>query len=75
MRFSLQNVPESFLETAPWIFKSELELDISMDQCWKILQDDHAWKDWHPEVQDIVWDSDLRAVGTSRTVNFSGEWK
>jgi hypothetical protein len=75
MRFSLQNVPESFLETAPWIFKSELELDISMDQCWIILQDVHAWKDWHPEVQDIVWDSDLRAVGTSRTVNFSGEWK
>lgn len=72
MKFSLRKVPESFLEEAPWKFRSELDLNISMEQCWKILLDDAAWKDWHPEVQDVVWAGDARCVGTSRTVQFSG---
>ncbi|KAG7371445.1 hypothetical protein IV203_020015 [Nitzschia inconspicua] len=71
MRFSLRKVPESFLNDAPWIFKSELELNIPINDCWKILQDDNAWKDWHPEVRGILWMTDERAAGTSRTVKFS----
>lgn len=74
MRFSLRQVSESFLEDAPWIFRSELELDISMEECWKILLNDEAFKDWHPEVQNIVWASDTRDVGTSRSVKFSGKY-
>lgn len=42
-----------------------------MDECWKILQDDDAWKEWHPEITNIVWASNERKAGaTSRTVKF-----
>ena len=71
MRFSLQKVEESFLKEAPWIIRCELELDqLSIDDCWAILQDDNAWKDWHPEVTDIRWESPRRNPGTARTVKF-----
>lgn len=53
--FRLREEPKSFLETAPWIFKSEVELDISVDTCFQILLDDKAWSIWHPEVTNIKW--------------------
>ena len=70
MKFALNKVPESFLHEAPWIFRAELDLSISIEDCWSILQDDEAWQDWHPEVTNIVWDSDLRDVGASRSIVF-----
>lgn len=53
--FRLREEPESFLETAPWIFRSEVELDISVEACFQILLDDKAWRIWHPEVTNIQW--------------------
>lgn len=66
----MAHVTESIIRTAPWIFRSEVEVDISVDDCWKILMDDSAWQYWHPEVTDIEWDSKLRDKGASRTVNY-----
>lgn len=53
--FRLREETNSFLETAPWIFKSDVELDISVDACFAILMDDRAWDVWHPEVTNIQW--------------------
>jgi hypothetical protein len=56
--FKLRPETPTFLETAPWVFKSEIELDISVEECFNILMDDRAWKLWHPEVTDIQWKTD-----------------
>jgi len=72
--FRLRQEPESFLETAPWIFKSEIELDIGVDALFQILMDDRAWEVWHPEVRNIQWKTDApHGKGSVRTVQYS-DW-
>lgn len=61
----------SEINTAPWVFKSEIVLDVSIDECWTIVTDDRAWEHWHPEVTDIRNAREpAGGVGNSRTVVF-----
>jgi hypothetical protein len=61
----------SEINTAPWVFKSEIVLDISIYECWTIVTDDRAWEHWHPEVTDIRnTEEPAGGVGNSRTVVF-----
>lgn len=53
--FTLQPNDASFLTTASWIFKSEIQINLAADTVWQILKDDEAWKIWHPEVAKIDW--------------------
>ena len=58
MWFNLNFVPpESFLETASWIFRSEVVLEgVSVEQFWDyILTNDDALQQWHPECSKIEW--------------------
>jgi len=72
--FPLREEPESFLETAPWIFRSELELDVSAETCFQILLDDNAWSIWHPEVTNIQWQTPKPVQkGSVRTVLYK-DW-
>jgi hypothetical protein len=68
MMFSLDFLTESDLETVPWVFKSELELDISVQECWDIITDNLAYKVWHPEVTDIKNIGPALGKGNSRTI-------
>jgi Polyketide cyclase / dehydrase and lipid transport len=71
MMFQLTPQNESFLTTAPWIFQSEMTIDLPVSEVWKILHDDGAWIHWHPEVAKIAWESDThRELGSERTVTF-----
>lgn len=61
----------SEINNAPWVFKSVIVLDISIDECWTIVTDDRAWEFWHPEVTDIRNAKEpAGGVGNSRTVVF-----
>lgn len=61
----------SEINTAPWVFKSEIELELSIDECWDIVTDDKAWQHWHPEVTDIRNAKEpAGGTGNARTVVF-----
>jgi len=46
--------PESFLQTAPWIFGGQpTELPISIQDCWSIITDTDALPFWFPEVTNV----------------------
>ena len=46
--------PESFLQTAPWIFGGQpTELPISVQDCWNIITDTDALPFWFPEVTNV----------------------
>jgi hypothetical protein len=71
MMFTLLPNTESFLTTAPWIFRSETEIDLPASDVWKIITDDDACALWHPEVTNIVWtDKAPHKQGSERTVLF-----
>lgn len=70
MMFKYNRITESELETVPWVFKSEVELDISLQECWNILTDDAiAAKTWFPETTDYTY-SKKPGLGATRTVVF-----
>lgn len=71
MWFEFKEVPYSFLDTASWIFRSEVEVNMTVDECWKILLDDGAYAKWHPEVQNVEWQNGFKGQGAERTVVFS----
>ena len=61
----------SEINTAPWVFKSEIDVDLSIDECWAVVTDDQAWQHWHPEVTDIRNAKEpAGGVGNSRTIVF-----
>ena len=72
--FSVAPVSTNFLETAEWIFESNVTLPLTLDQCWDILTDDGAWEYWHPEVRSIENTVGTPGtVGSERTIVF-GDW-
>lgn len=69
MFFKLTLQKEEFVTRAPWIFRSEVTLDIGVSEMWKILQDDGAWKYWHADVAKIDWlDDTKRELNSERVV-------
>jgi hypothetical protein len=68
MIFKLTPQKEEFFAEAPWIFRSETTLDISASDMWKILEDDGAWKYWHPDVAKIDWQDANRELNSERIV-------
>jgi Polyketide cyclase / dehydrase and lipid transport len=71
MKFNLAPNTEELLTKATWRFQSKTEIDLPADTVWSILVDDRAWKEWHPEVTEIVWtDEAPHKTGSERTVVF-----
>ena len=67
-------VPESFLQTAPWIFGGKpIALPVSVEDCFDILADDGSWELWFPEVQNIQNLSPPSTEGYRRVVNFNAK--
>mgnify|MGYP003465599003 CR=1 FL=1 len=56
----------SFMDSAPWVFESKVELNVSPQDGWAIVNNDDAWKHWHPEVTKIEWNEQK----TARTIVF-----
>lgn len=68
--FNYKFIKESEMENCPWLFKGICELDISLDECWKIITDDEASKIWHPEVSNYNYTKPF-GLGGRRTILFS----
>jgi len=65
--FKYQFLPESDLEKVPWVFKGELQLDMSVEDCWDIITNDFAYEVWHPEITNMK-NNGPTGLGNSRTV-------
>jgi Polyketide cyclase / dehydrase and lipid transport len=68
--FTLTNQNIDFLTTAPWIFQSEMIIDLPVSDVWKILNNDDAWQYWNPEVAKIQWQDGNRGRNSERTVTY-----
>ena len=68
MTFKLTPQNEEFLNTAPWIFRSETVVDVSASEMWNILFDDEAWAYWNPEVAKSEWKDANRELNSERVV-------
>ena len=63
---------ETFITTAPWVFKVETNIDLSVSDVWNILNDDGAWSAWQPEVSKIEWKDEIhRERDSERVVTYS----
>ncbi len=68
----MRPVTPDYLEKGNWIFRSEVELNGTMEEVFSILLDDGAWNIWHPEISDVRWQTPPPfGVGAKRTVRFS----
>ena len=57
-------VPFGFFDDAPWIFESEVEINVSVEDCFGIMRDADAWQYWHPEVTNFVEMTPITSNGT-----------
>lgn len=70
---SCQRVDLSFLETAPYVFRSSVELAITPEQLFEVLSDAESWPQWAPVITKVTWTSpEPYGVGTTRTVHMRG---
>ena len=67
MIFKLTPRNGDFLNTAPWIFRSEIVVDVSASAMWNILFDDEAWAFWHTEVAKCEWKDANRELNSECT--------
>lgn len=72
--FPIEPAPEDFVNTATWIFDSDLLLPIPLEECWDIITDDGAWEFWHPEVTHITNTEGFPGtIGSKRTIVYK-DW-
>ena len=70
--FPLSPPTETFITTAPWIFKVSTNIDLPVSDVWNILNDDGAWSAWLPELTKIEWKDEIhRERNSERTITFS----
>jgi hypothetical protein len=70
--YPLSPPSETFITTAPWIFKVETNIDLPVSEVWDILNDDGAWSAWLPELTKIEWKDEIhREKNSERTITFS----
>jgi hypothetical protein len=78
MMWKIRSVDSSFIETAPWVFKAEMELDCTAQEAFDIVagsDSNESSKHWQPEVQNIQWDDSKQLprgrVGAVRTILYN----
>ena len=63
----MEFVPESFLETAPWIFDGTAEIPVPVDTCFAIISDVALVNIMYPIITDAVYLEPIETLGR-RTV-------
>jgi carbon monoxide dehydrogenase subunit G len=65
-----------FIETAPHVFSNGVELAVTPEQLWEVLDDADAWPKWAKVITNVEWTSpEPHGVGTTRTVTMLGGLK
>src|SRR3954471_8538527 len=62
-----------FIDDAPFRFVSTIDLAITPEQLFEVLEDANSWPQWATVITKVVWTSpEPRGVGTTRTVSMRG---
>jgi carbon monoxide dehydrogenase subunit G len=68
-----EQVGLEFIDTAPVRFVSTVDLPISPEQVWEVLDDAESWPHWATAITKVTWTSPQpHGVGTTRVVNMRG---
>ncbi|WP_144207120.1 SRPBCC family protein [Mycobacterium tilburgii] len=71
-----ERVGLDFTETAPFVFRDNVDLAITPEQLFEVLADADSWPRWAPVITNITWASpEPRGVGTTRIVEMRGGLK
>jgi hypothetical protein len=71
--FPCEYVDLSFADTAPYRFRNSLDLAITPEQLFEVLDDAESWPRWATVITKVTWTSpEPRGVGTTRTVDMRG---
>ena len=68
-----EQVGLEFIDTAPFRFVSTVDLPVSPEQVWEVLDDAESWPHWATAITKVTWTSPQpHGVGTTRTVDMRG---
>jgi carbon monoxide dehydrogenase subunit G len=68
-----EQVGLEFIDTAPFRFVSTVDLPVSPEQVWEVLDDAESWPHWATAITKVTWTSPQpHGVGTTRVVNMRG---
>jgi carbon monoxide dehydrogenase subunit G len=68
-----EHVGLEFIDTAPFRFDSTVDLAITPEQVWEVLDDAESWPHWATAITKVTWTSpEPHGVGTTRVVNMRG---
>jgi uncharacterized protein YndB with AHSA1/START domain len=71
--YPLEPLGESFFETAPYIYRLPVELEVPPERVWESLTSDRALADWGLGLHRLEWTSPRPfGVGTTREVVLPG---
>ena len=72
MPFSCQPVEADFLDTAPFCFFNQVELDATPAEVFAMFGDAEAWPQWFDEIRHVEWTSERPfGPGTTRIVTLN----
>ena len=68
-----ERVGLDFIDSAPFRFVSTVELAITPEQVFEVLDDAESWPQWATAITKVTWTSPPpHGVGTTRTVDMRG---
>jgi len=68
-----ERVGLDFIDTAPFRFVSTVDLTITPEQVFEVLDDAESWPHWAMAITKVTWTSPQpHGVGTTRLVNMRG---
>jgi carbon monoxide dehydrogenase subunit G len=68
-----ERVGLDFIDSAPYRFVSTVDLTITPEQVFEILDDAESWPQWATAITKVTWTSPQpHGIGTTRTVHMRG---
>jgi carbon monoxide dehydrogenase subunit G len=68
-----ERVGLDFIDNAPFRFVSTVDLDITPEQLFEVLDDADSWPQWATAITKVTWTSPQpHGIGTMRTVDMRG---
>jgi carbon monoxide dehydrogenase subunit G len=68
-----ERVGLDFIESAPFRFVSTVDLPITPEQVFEVLDDAESWPQWATAITKVTWTSPQpHGIGTTRTVDMRG---
>lgn len=66
-------VDVAFVDTAPYRYANSVDLAITPEQLFEVLEDAQSWPRWAKVITNVTWTTpEPRGVGTRRTVDMRG---